>query len=180
MARTFEESAPSSATRVALDLGCGTGAVAAAFAARHPDWQTHACDINDSAVQCAKANAARFGFTVHRTNWFRGLPPALEDRIDLVIAHLPYVPTADIPLLPRDYRAVEPRCTVDGGRDGLHPWRQVTATCYRWLTSGGCVLTQVTADQRRAAVAVARAASLPARTIECDDGVVVAACRPKN
>ncbi len=101
-------------------------------------------------------------------------PTPLTGQFDLVLAHLPYVPTGDVPLLPRDYRAVEPASAVDGGPDGLDPWRQVTRDCARWLSPTGVLLTQVTGSQAAAALAVGEAAGLAARAVEYDDTVAIA------
>jgi release factor glutamine methyltransferase len=158
-----------------LDLGCGSGALAAALQSRHSGWQVHACEIDPVAVECARANGRTFGFTVHPSDWFGGLPGHLNQRFDLIVAHLPYVPTADVPLLPRDYRAVEPMRTVDGGPDGLDPWRQVAAACRSWLAPTGQLLTQVTEHQADTAVAVGQSAGLSIRAIPHDDSVVIAA-----
>jgi release factor glutamine methyltransferase len=162
----------------ALDLGCGTGAIAAALRARHPEWSVHASDLAPAAVRCALANAARFGFTVHRSDWFDGLPLELLGGFDLVVAHLPYVPTSHLDFLPRDYRAAEPRSAIDGGADGLDPWRAVAGTCGRWLAPGGHVLTQVTAEQQRKAVAVAERQGLRPEVFSYADSVVIVAGRP--
>lgn len=156
-----------------LDLGCGTGAIASAVCCRHPHWEVHACDLDPAAVRCARVNARAYGFAVHRADWFDGLPQPLRGRLSLIIAHLPYVPTAELALLPRDYRAVEPASAVDGGRDGLDPWRAVAARCPDWLLPGGHLLTQVALHQADAASAVAAAVGLPSRLIEYDDSVVV-------
>lgn len=43
----------------------------------------------------------------------------------LVIANLPYIPTADWRKLPPDIRKFEPRAALDGGRDGLDPYRRL-------------------------------------------------------
>lgn len=160
---------------LALDLGCGTGAIAAALTARHPHWQVHACDVDPIAVRCAGANGARFGFEVHRGDWFDALPGHLSGRLDLIVAHLPYVPTSDVPLLPRDYRLVEPSSALDGGPDGLNPWRQVARECPRWLTETGVVLTQVTLRQTAAALVVGESAGLVTRAIERADSVAIVA-----
>jgi release factor glutamine methyltransferase len=159
----------------ALDLGCGTGAIAAALSARRPRWSVHASDLAPAAVRCARSNASRFHFTAHRANWFDGLPRHLQGAFDIVIAHLPYVPTSHLPLLPRDYRAVEPSSTVDGGTDGLDPWRAVAGSCRAWLAGSGRLLTQVTADQEQEARLIAERQGLRADAISYDDSVVVAA-----
>lgn len=156
-----------------LDLGCGSGAIASAVCARHPQWEVHACDLDPVAVRCAQANARTYGFAVHRADWFHGLPQPLRGRLSLIIAHLPYVPTGEIALLPRDYRAVEPASAVDGGVDGLDAWRAVAARCTDWLLPGGHLLTQVASHQAEAASAVAAAEGLSIRLLEYDDSVVV-------
>jgi release factor glutamine methyltransferase len=175
--RTLLPSVTASAQRpvTALDLGCGTGAIAAALRDRQPTWAVHASDIDPAAVWCAQVNAERFGFAVHQSDWLDGLPASLRKRLDLIVAHLPYVPTNELTLLPRDYRAAEPTATVDGGADGLAPWRAVARQCVRWLAPHGCVLTQVTADQEAAAAAIAVDAGLRPETVRYDDSVVVAA-----
>lgn len=161
----------------ALDLGSGTGAIAAVLSSRHPTWSVHASDVDPAAVACAKTNAERFGFAVHLSDWFDGLPAGLRGRLDVIVAHLPYVPTSHLPLIPRDYRAVEPVQAVDGGVDGLDPWRAVASAGACWLAPGGRLLTQVTADQWEGAVAIARQSRLQARSIRYDDSVAVVASR---
>jgi release factor glutamine methyltransferase len=133
----------------------------------------HACDIDPAAVRCARVNARRYGFVVHRADWFKGLPQSLRGRFWLVIAHQPYVPTAEVALLPSDYRAVEPAIAVDGGPDGLDPWRAVTAQCSDWLRPDGHLLTQVASHQGDAASAVAAALGLSSRLLEYDDSSLV-------
>jgi release factor glutamine methyltransferase len=159
----------------ALDLGCGAGAIAAALSARRPHWSVHASDVAPAAVRCARSNAERFGFTVHAGNWFDGLPPDLRGTFDVVVAHLPYVPTSHLPLLPRDYRSVEPNSTVDGGPDGLDPWRAVVGSCGVWMARSGWLITQVTADQEQEARQIADRQGMRADAIRYDDSVVVAA-----
>lgn len=161
----------------ALDLGCGSGAIAAALCARHPGWSVHASDLSPEAVHCARANAEKFRFTVYTGDWFNALPTDLLGSFDLVVAHLPYVPTSHLQFLPRDYRAAEPASTVDGGTDGLDPWRTVARTCGRWLAPGGHVLIQVTAEQEQEAVAITERHGLRTETAQYADSVVVIASR---
>jgi release factor glutamine methyltransferase len=165
---------PDSRLVTALDLGCGTGAIAAALRARRPRWSVHASDLAPAAVRCARSNASRFDFTVHRGSWFDGLPRHLQGTFDVVVAHLPYVPTSHLPLLPRDYRAVEPSPTVDGGTDGLDPWRAVTGSCRAWLAPSGRLFTQVTSGQEQETRRIAERQGLRADVIRYDDSVVVA------
>ncbi len=167
---------PNGGALTALDLGCGSGAIAAALAKRHPDWAVHASDLDPAAVRWAQRNAQGFGFTVHTGSWFDALPSDLRNRVDVVVAHLPYVPSAEVALLPRDFRDHEPRHTVDGGVDGLDPLRAVCAGCLGWLSPAGVLLTQVALRQVEKAVEIAAAAGLAAEatlTRGDEDAVVI-------
>lgn len=74
-----------------LDYGTGTGylAVAAAKLGAH---KVVALDINPSAVECAKINAARNGFSdridVRESNELSALLP--EERFDIIVAGMPF------------------------------------------------------------------------------------------
>ena len=159
-----ELEAPGSAC-IALDLGCGCGAIAAALKQRHPSWKVLATDVDESALAWARRNAERFGFTVQAGSWFSAVPPSLHGRLDVVVAHLPYVPTAEIALLPRDFRDHEPVRTVDGGVDGLDPLRAVVAQVRDWLSPDGVLLSQLTHEQHPTAVDLAATAGLTATTV---------------
>ncbi len=162
--------------KTALDLGCGSGAIAAALARRHPDWVIHASDVDPAAADWAERNAATYGYTVHVGSWFDALPPDLRGRLDVVVAHLPYVPSDEVELLPRDFRDHESRHTVDGGGDGLDPLRAVCADSLRWLAPTGVLLTQVGWSQVETTASIAAAAGLAVEvtpTSDDEDAVVV-------
>ncbi|MBA3232680.1 MAG: methyltransferase [Propionibacteriales bacterium] len=160
---------------VAVDLGCGCGAIAAALASRHAEWDVHATDIDADALTYARVNGKRIGFAVHEGDWFAGLPAQLGGVCDLVVAHLPYVPTGELGSLPRDFGDHEARVAVDGGVDGLDPWRTVTKMAGGWLAPRGVVLTQVAQHQVEHALHIAAASALEAKVIrpEGDEHVAV-------
>jgi release factor glutamine methyltransferase len=164
---------------VALDLGCGCGAIAAALRHRYPAWEIHASDIDRGALTFARRNASTFGFLVHEGDWFDALPDDLRGRLGVVVAHLPYVPTAEIAHLPRDFRDAEPLTTVDGGPDGLDPWREVAALSRAWIAPDGIVLTQVSPDQVAVATEIAHDHGLAAETIAFDESAVLVV-RPRR
>ncbi len=164
-----------------LDLGCGCGAIAAALAQRHPSRSVHATDVDAAAVAYARTNGVAFGFETHEGDWFDALPTSLQGALDVVVAHLPYVPSAEVAMMPRDFRDAEPLRTVDGGTDGLDPWRTVAARAATWLAPGGALLTQVAGTQVETAVTVGADAgwhTMPAITDLSDqDGAVVLVSR---
>lgn len=122
---------------VVVDVGCGSGAIAVAVAAAAPDATVLGTDADVDAVACAGDN----GVAVHRGDWLDALPPTWQCRVDVVVAHLPYVPTSHLGQVARDYLEAESVTALDGGADGLDPLRQVLGQLSRWLAPGGVLLT---------------------------------------
>ncbi|MFB8367397.1 putative protein N(5)-glutamine methyltransferase, partial [Streptomyces sp. NPDC055929] len=125
-----------------LDLCCGTGALGAAVHRALGAGELHAADIDPAAVRCARRNLAPLGGTVHQGDLYRALPAALRGRVDVLLANAPYVPTAELGLLPAEARDHEPPAALDGGPDGLDVQRRVAAGAPHWLSPGGVLLVE--------------------------------------
>jgi hypothetical protein len=63
-------------TALVVDLGCGSGAIAAAVSARLRRGTVVAVDADPVAVACARRNGAEHGFEVYTGDWFDGCRPA--------------------------------------------------------------------------------------------------------
>jgi release factor glutamine methyltransferase len=148
---------PAPSRRVVVDLCCGSGAVAAAVAAAVPQADLHAVDIDPAAVRCARRNLTAAGGQVYQGDLYQPLPRTLRGRVDVLIANAPYVPTAEVGLLPAEARSYEPRTALDGGADGLVILRRVAAAALRWLAPGGHLLVETSERQ------ASRMASIAAR-----------------
>ncbi|CAM5778320.1 putative protein N(5)-glutamine methyltransferase [Cellulomonas persica] len=125
---------------VVVDLCCGTGAVGAAVAARHPSAVVHATDVDPAAVACARRNLPPD--RVHAGDLFAALPGALRGRVDVLVANAPYVPTDAIATMPPEAREHEARVALDGGADGLAVHRRIVAHVRPWLAAGGAVVIE--------------------------------------
>jgi release factor glutamine methyltransferase len=154
---------------VVVDLCCGSGALGAALAAALDGAEVHAADIDPTAVRCARRNLAPFGGRAHEGDLYDALPAALLGRAGILTANVPYVPTADVPLLPAEARDHEPLVALDGGADGLDVLRRVAAGASAWLAPGGCLLTETSERQAPAAVQVLADAGLATRLAVSDD-----------
>jgi release factor glutamine methyltransferase len=139
---------------VIVDLGTGSGALAAALTTRLPRAQIHASELDPRALEFARRNAARHGFTVHEGDWWDALPPELRGNVDLAVAYLPHVPTTRLADISADYRTHEPDLSVAGGEDGLDPLRAVLAGMDKWLSPDGVLVTLVAGEQLRTAQAL--------------------------
>jgi release factor glutamine methyltransferase len=158
---------------VVVDLGCGTGAIAAAVLARVPGVEVYAVDVDPDAVACARRNLPPD--RVLEGDLYDALPPGLRGRVHVVVANAPYVPTDAIALMPREARDHEHRIALDGGRDGLDVQRRVIASARTWLRPGGHVLVETGRSQLEASEAGFRQAGLTV-TVTSDEesgGLVV-------
>jgi release factor glutamine methyltransferase len=151
---------------VLLDLCCGVGAIAAAVAARVPGLEVHAAELDPIAAECARQNLPDGRVVIG--DLYEPLPASLAGRVDVLVANAPYVPTADIELMPREARLYELPATLDGGADGLDLHRRIAAEAPRWLARGGSLLIETSERQAPTARAIMHDAGLRAR-IERDD-----------
>ncbi|GAA2814152.1 putative protein N(5)-glutamine methyltransferase [Crossiella cryophila] len=156
---------------VVLDLCCGSGAVAAAIEAELGEVESHAADIDPAAVRCARRNMLG---EVHEGDLYQPLPADLRERIDVLVANAPYVPTDAIGLLPAEARLHEPWVALDGGPDGLDVQRRVAAQALAWLAPGGHLLVETSSRQApHTAATFARHGLVPEIAEDEDAGATV-------
>jgi release factor glutamine methyltransferase len=136
-----------------LDIGTGTGCLLISLLRELPGATGVGIDIVPAALDLARANSVALG-VADRSAWL--LPPgAAGGRFDLVLANLPYVPTAEIATLDPDVRDWEPASALDGGADGLDVFRQVLPRLPTWLASDGRALLEIGPGQAAAVEAIA-------------------------
>jgi release factor glutamine methyltransferase len=145
---------------IVVDLACGSGAVGMAVATWVGGVALFAVDIEPAAVACAQRNLRPLGGKVYAGDLYAGLPARLRGSVDVLVANVPYVPTEDVDLLPREARVHEPRVALDGGPDGLDIVRRVTEAAPDWLAEGGHLLVETSADQADTAIQTLRTAGL--------------------
>ncbi|MHB8571705.1 MAG: putative protein N(5)-glutamine methyltransferase [Candidatus Dormibacteria bacterium] len=150
---------------VVLDLGCGSGAIATAVAASVPDCEVHATDVSPAAVHCARHNLGGTRAFVYQGDLYDPLPHTLRGRVQLILANLPYVPTALIDEMPREARLFEPTLALDGGQDGLEVVRRVVGAAARWLAPDGHLLVETSREQAPLAAAACAGVGLSARVL---------------
>ncbi len=166
---------------VVLDLCAGTGALAAAFASLVTVGGLHVTDVDPVAVACARSNIP-LGTFAYEGDLYAPLPVSLRGRVDVLLANAPYVPSAQLALLPGEAREHEPVLTLDGGADGLDLHRRIIAEAPRWLAPGGTVYLEVSETQRPLALDLMGAAGLVPGT-EADDelgATVVLGTQPRS
>jgi release factor glutamine methyltransferase len=155
---------------VVVDVCCGSGAVAAALAARLAgrNVEIHAADVYPAAVSAARVTLDGVA-EVHAGDLLDALPHRLRTRIDMIVASPPYVPSEKVRLLPPEARDHEPRVALDGGADGLDVVRRLVATAPGWLRPHGHLLLDLGETQARVAAAILGAAGFDPRIASDDE-----------
>jgi release factor glutamine methyltransferase len=125
------------------DVGTGSGAIAIALAMELPDAWVFGSDISRGAIDVARRNAAHNNVFQQCTFLHGDLtaPLAKFAPFDALVANLPYIPTAAIPVVP-DPVGFEPRLALDGGADGLDLYRRLIAQLPAILTPRASILLE--------------------------------------
>lgn len=137
-----------------LDLGTGTGAICLALLHECPDASGVGTDISEDALATAKANADLNGlgtrFEALQSDWFSHV----RGRFDVIVSNPPYIPSADIAGLDREVREHDPLAALDGGADGLDPYRIIANQADQYLADDGWVGVEFGWDQMGAVQAI--------------------------
>ena len=140
------------------DVGTGSGAIAVALASALPQGKITATDTSQEALELAQRNARRHQVDKRIRFLQSDLLDRLPGRVDVLVANLPYVTTADWKALPPEIKDHEPREALDGGPDGLRVIERLLEEAPARLSPSGVLLAEIGDMQGRAAKAAARAA----------------------
>jgi release factor glutamine methyltransferase len=128
----------------ALDFGTGSGCIAVALAAKHPNATIVALDVSADALDLARQNAERHHVSDRiqflQADGFDALPAGI--RFDLAVGNPPYIPTAEIETLQPEVRDYDPRGALDGGPDGLNFFRLLAAEARPFLKPDGRIMLE--------------------------------------
>ena len=153
------ETTPAGTEVSAVDVGTGSGALALSLKHGRPEWTVPASDISNDALAVAQANATKHGLEIEfvRADLLEGLVAPARGW-DLLVANLPYIPSADIEGLAPEVRDFEPRLALDGGADGLRLIERLlgAAAADGQLAPGGVMFLEFGIDQANAVRALAR------------------------
>ncbi len=132
-----------------LDLGTGTGAIALALLSVIPAATATGVDISQDALATATRNAERLGlagrFEALHSDWFA----KVSGRYHVIAANPPYIPSRDIGNLQDEVRDFDPHKALDGGADGLGPYRIIAAEAVRFLQAEGRIAVEIGHNQRQ-------------------------------
>lgn len=136
------------------DVGTGSGAIPVAVGIelrrrRYGDAvRFHASDHSADAIAVATINAVSHGLADLFTFGLGDLTDVVPapTPVDLLVANLPYIPSASLPLLPVA-ASFEPVAALDGGPDGMAVIRRLLPQLPAAVVGHGTVLLEIGADQ---------------------------------
>jgi release factor glutamine methyltransferase len=141
-----------------LDVGTGTGCIAAAVAKNVPKAKAVASDISRDALAAARRNFERHGLC-ERVSLVQGdmldafLPGACAD---LIVSNPPYVAEGEWRGLAPEITHYEPRIALAAGHDGLDCIRRLVQAAPGHLKPGGRLLCEIGHGQRDAVAQLVR------------------------
>lgn len=145
--------------RSIVDVGTGSGIIATSIAVNVPDAVILATDISPKALEIAKRNVEKYNVNSRVVLTECDLLPAhssiisRQNKIDLLCANLPYVPTST--MLGLSIYGKEPTIALDGGRDGFVLIRKLMEIAPAYLSSNALMLLEIEASLGREALKLA-------------------------
>jgi release factor glutamine methyltransferase len=137
-----------------LDLGTGTGAIALALLSQVEQALGVGVDLSGEAVATARRNAERLGlaarFSALESDWFA----KISGKFHLIVSNPPYIARNDIAALQVEVRNFDPLLALDGGEDGLGPYRVIAAGAALHLEANGYVGVEIGFDQKPGVICI--------------------------
>jgi ribosomal protein L3 glutamine methyltransferase len=126
-----------------LELCTGSGCLAIMLADAFPNAHVDAVDISVDALAVARRNVDDYELQQRITLIESDLYAAVPDKkYDLIITNPPYVNSASMDKLPKEYQ-IEPRIALAGGTDGMDLVRKIVAGASERLTRNGLLVVEI-------------------------------------
>lgn len=126
--------------RTLLDIGTGSGCIAASLALALPDAAVCAADISDTALKIAAENCRTLGarISLRRADALGDLAEVFPGPFDVLVSNPPYVPQSDLATMHANVREYEPReALFVPDDDPLRFYRAIARAGRRMLRPGG-------------------------------------------
>jgi release factor glutamine methyltransferase len=138
-----------------LDVGTGSGCLLVTLLAELPHATGIGTDISQLALDIAVMNARDNDMSGRAEFRLANALDGIEGPFDILVCNPPYIASGDISGLEPEVRGFDPPLALDGGKDGLHMYRQIIPTIGRIVPCGYAVF-EVGAGQAEAVAGMLR------------------------
>lgn len=136
---------------VVLDIGTGTGAIAASLVTEGISARAVATDVSSEALALAAENLERLGLAdrveLRATSGAVWEPIGGAERFGCIVSNPPYVSEAERRDLPPEVAGFDPDEALVAGPEGLDVIRKIAAGAALHLESGGALFLEIGATQ---------------------------------
>jgi release factor glutamine methyltransferase len=127
-----------------VDVGTGSGCIALALAKELPQAEIHATEISATALEVARANAARHQLAervhFHQTDLLNDIAGM---QFDFVVSNPPYVGESEKDTVEAQVRKFEPQIAVFAGETGMEVFAKLIPQALKVLSPGGWLVMEL-------------------------------------
>ncbi len=151
-----------------LDLGTGSGCILISLLHEFQNMDGLGVDLSPKAIEAALQNAERNNCKNRARficgSWFE----SVTGKFDLIVSNPPYIANHVIPTLSTDVREFDPILALDGGDDGLQPYKIIFSQIKNFLSPNGIALFEIGYDQKDDVTRLVEDSGLALRGVHID------------
>ncbi|PPE03812.1 N5-glutamine methyltransferase family protein [Holospora curviuscula] len=134
-----------------LDLGTGSGCIVLSLLEALPWVQGVGVDIQEKALEAAQKNALILALDQRvqwiSGNWYENLEQHgfKKNSFDVIISNPPYIASSQWSKLPLEVQRWDPKIALDGGEEGITPYKVIIPGAKEWLSAKGLLVLEIPA-----------------------------------
>ena len=126
-----------------IDIGTGSGCIAITLAVKNPNLNIIASDISPKALEIASKNAKLHRVENKISFVQSNLLEKIDEKVDVIAANLPYIPTANWEKLPKEIKNFEPKIALDSGENSMPIYKKLFGQAKSKLNKTGRIFYEI-------------------------------------
>ena len=132
-----------------LDIGTGTGCISIALLSELKNSRVIATDISKEALKIARYNVENHKMQNRIELINCNYADSITGKFDIIVSNPPYISSDIITNLSKEVKNHDPILALDGGKDGLDPYRYILNDIPRLIKPNGTVFFEIGYDQKK-------------------------------